>query len=284
MGLNRSLVGKHYPPQDYGVTATATTKYARAYNEDNPWFLDVSRPDGIIAPPLFGVVMSWLSLMTVITDSELGVDFLRLLHRAQDMHFFLPAVPGDIITSTARIAAIEEKKNGEILTVELNCANQRKETVQKILFTAFIRGHGSRERNGGRIDREGAFGAPFLQVRQSIDTDQTYRYAEASGDHNPIHVNENVAKMAGLPGIIVHGLCTMAFASKVVIDHLCDGNPLRLQRLYTSFSRPVFPGQEITTALWPGPDRDSIRTYTYETYNPEGKVVMRNGIAEVTQS
>src|SRR5713101_1566505 len=136
MSLNRDLVGKQYPPQDYGVTAEATTNYARAYNEDNPWFFDINRPDGIIVPPMFGVAMSWLSVMMVMADGDLRVDLLRLLHSEQDMYFYRPVVPGDIVTSTAKIAAIEEKPNGESLVVEVHCTNQRSEPVQRILFTA----------------------------------------------------------------------------------------------------------------------------------------------------
>jgi acyl dehydratase len=283
MGMNRGLVGKQYPSQDYGVTEAAVVKYARSYNEDNPWFLDVSRPEGIVAPPMFGVVMSWLSVMTVVTDSELGVDLLRLVHSEQDMTFVRPVLPEDIITSVARIAAIEEKTNGESLVIDIHCVNQRGETVQKILFTAFIRSRNSRERRSERSPVEEApAGDPLLRVCQTIGMDQTYRYAEASGDYNPIHLDENVAKLAGFPGIIVHGLCTMALASKVMIDHLCDGDPRRLQRLGAHFSRAVLPGQEITTAVWAGKEQGSLRTYHYETYNPEGKAVIKDGLVEVT--
>jgi acyl dehydratase len=280
MKLNRLLVGKQYPPQDYGVTTEAITKYALAYNEDNPRFLDVSRPDGIVAPPLFGAVMSWFSLMTVVTDQALNVDLLRLLHSEQDMFFYLPVVPGDVITSTAHIATIEARPKGEVLVIKINCVNQRKETVQDIIFTAFIRDRNTREKRGER-SKETTRGDPFLRARQTIDTDQTYRYARASGDYNPIHTDENTARMVGLPGIIVHGLCTMAFASKVIIDHVCDRDPLQLRRLRARFSRPVFPGQEITTAVWPGQELGPLRTYAYETYNPQGKAVIRDGIAEV---
>jgi acyl dehydratase len=87
--------------------------------------------------------------------------------------------------------------------------------------------------------------------------------------------------MAGLPGIIVHGLCTMAFTSKVMIDRLGEGDPRRLKRLNARFSRPVFPGQTITTAVWPLPDRDGVRVYAYETENPEGRAVLKDGVAEI---
>ena len=126
-------------------------------------------------------------------------------------------------------------------------------------------------------------GAPLFSVAQTIDRDQTFRYAEASGDPNPIHVDENIAKMAGLPGIIVHGLCTMAFTSKVAIDRLCAGDPTRLKRLRVRFSRPVLPGQTITTKVWADnkSDRDGRKVFAYETFNPDGQPVIKGGIAEV---
>ncbi|MGH7960733.1 MAG: MaoC/PaaZ C-terminal domain-containing protein, partial [Candidatus Binatia bacterium] len=238
-----------------------------------------------IAPPMFGVVMSWLSVMTVVTDGDLRVDLLRLLHSEQDMYFYRSVVPGDIVTSVAKIAAIEEMSRGESLTVEIHCTNQRDEPVQRILFTVFIRGKNGREKRGERSAKESQpSGEPLLRVRQTIDADQTYRYAQASSDYNPIHVDENVAKMAGLPGIIVHGLCTMAFTSKVVIDHLCNHDPGRLKRLRARFSRPVLPGQEITTAVWQKPDSGGLQVYGYETFGPEGKAVIKEGIAEVAEA
>jgi acyl dehydratase len=282
MSLNRDLVGKEYPQQDYGVTTEAILRYARAYNEDNPWFLDSNRPGGLVAPPMFGVVMGWLPIMFVMTDMELSVDLLRLLHAEQDMYFHCTAAPGDIITSTAKILAIEEKSTGESIVVEVTSRTQKNELVQRMLFTAFIRGKGRRERRTEDSSEEAPSGEPLLRISQTIDADQTYRYAQASGDHNPIHTDENVAKMAGLPGIIVHGLCTMAFTSKVMIDHLCNGDPHRLKRLRVRFSRPVFPGQTITTAVWPKPDRDNMKVYAYETVNPEGRAVITDGIVEIT--
>ena len=254
MGLNRDLLGKEYDPQAYVVSAAAITAYARAYNEDNAWFFEADRPAGILAPPLFGAVASWLSLMTVVTDAELNVDILRLVHSRQDMRFFHPIVPGDTINSTAKIVAIEE---------------------QRITFTAFIRGQGRRPRTRATTDETPE---PLQRVSQTIDADQTFRYAQASGDRNPIHLDENVAKLAGLPGVIVHGLCTLAFASKAIIDSLCEKDPRRLKRLSAGFVRPVLPGQTITTAIWPDTNAGS---YRYETLNPNGRAVIRPGYAEI---
>ena len=277
MGLNRGLLGKEYDPQAYVVSAEATTAYARACNEDNAWFFEADRPAGILAPPLFGAVASWLSLMTVVTDAELNVDVLRLVHSQQDMRFFHPIVPGDTITSTARIVAIEEQPGGESLAIDLYCGNQTGQTVQHLTFTAFIRGQGRRTRTRAATDETPAR-EPLHRVSQTIDADQTFRYAKASGDRNPIHLDEDIAKLAGLPGIIVHGLCTLAFASKAIIDSVCEKDPRRLRRLSAGFARPVLPGQTITTAIW----RDTkAGLYRYETVNPNGRAVIKPGYAEI---
>jgi acyl dehydratase len=282
MPLNKSCIGKEFAPVTTAVTVTAMQEYARAYNEDNPAFFDAGQPGGLVAPPMFAVVVTWNSTLNAVMDPEVGADLLRLVHGEQDMWFPALIRPGDRITSRAKITAIDAKATGETLTVELSAVNQDGVAVNHSVFSAFIRGAGRRTSPQETRADERPRGEPNLAVAQSIDADQTFRYAEASGDRNPIHVDENVARMAGLPGIIVHGLCTMAFTSKVVIDNLCDGNPTRLKRLHVRFSRPVRPGTTITTRVWPQGEREGRRVFAYETSTSEGQAVIRDGIAEVS--
>lgn len=280
MPLNKACIGKEYPPVTTEATLAAMQNYARAYNDDNPAFFDPSRAGGIVAPPMYGVVVTWASVMAAMGDPDLSVNLMRLLHGEQDMEFLGAIRPGDTITSTSKVASIETKATGETMVLELSARNQRDEEVGRTLFGVFVRGGGRR----GALEKrepEPERGEPMLTVAETIDKDQTYRYRDASGDPNPIHVDESFAKMAGLPGIIVHGLCTMAFTSKVMIDKLCDGDPLRLRRLRVRFTRPVFPGQTITTRVWADGERDGRRVYAFETFNPDGQPVIRGGIAEV---
>jgi len=281
MPLNTACVGREYPPVTIKVTLDAMQKYARAYNDDNPAFFDASRATGIVAPPMFGVTVTWDALMKAMMDPDLHVDLLRLVHGEQDMEFPNPILSGDVITANAKIVSIETKATGETMTVELNAANQKGQPVQKTLFIIFIRGTRNRDASSEARPVEPDRGEPLFSVAQTIDKDQTFRYRDASGDPNPIHVDENVAKMAGLPGIIVHGLCTMAFTSKVAIDKLCAGDPNRLKRLRVRFSRPVLPGQTITTKVWADGERDGRKVFAYETFNPDGQPVIKGGIAEV---
>ncbi|MGH3736011.1 MAG: MaoC family dehydratase [Micromonosporaceae bacterium] len=63
------------------------------------------------------------------------------------------------------------------------------------------------------------------------------RYAGASGDFNPIHWSQRVATDVGLPGVIGHGMLTMALAARVVTDWL--GDPTALEEYLVRFSKPV---------------------------------------------
>src|SRR2546428_13343614 len=77
--------------------------------------------------------------------------------------------------------------------------------------------------------------------------EQIRQYAEASGDRNPIHLDETFARSAGLPGVIAHGMLTMAFANQMVTDWLGDRSLVK--RLQGRFGGMVVPGDDVT---WSG--------------------------------
>jgi len=76
------------------------------------------------------------------------------------------------------------------------------------------------------------------------DAGLTKRYAEASGDPNPIHIDEEFAKKVGLPGCILHGLYSMAQVARAHTD-VAGGDPRALKRLEVQFRGMGFPEQEI---------------------------------------
>ncbi|MBN1288306.1 MAG: MaoC family dehydratase N-terminal domain-containing protein [Actinobacteria bacterium] len=76
------------------------------------------------------------------------------------------------------------------------------------------------------------------------DQKAIWRYAAASGDLNPIHMDRGYGSKAGLDGSIAHGLSTLARAGKCVTDW--SGNPDRLKKLRARFNAPVKPGDMVT--------------------------------------
>ena len=86
---------------------------------------------------------------------------------------------------------------------------------------------------------------PELHV--TPDAGLTKRYAEASGDPNPIHTDPEFAKQAGLPGCILHGLWTMAQVARAN-SAIADGDPRALKRLSVQFRGMGMPEQEIVVS------------------------------------
>jgi acyl dehydratase len=84
-------------------------------------------------------------------------------------------------------------------------------------------------------------------VKPAITREQLAAYAEASGDHNPIHLNDDFARMAGLDGVIAHGMLSMGFLGQFVGGWMrtLEGKP-RLGRLKVRFSAMVKPGDVLT--------------------------------------
>jgi acyl dehydratase len=123
---------------------------------------------------------------------------------------------------------------------------------------------------------EGARGKKVGEFTVHVDDDQTFRYRDASGDQMPIHVDENFAKSVGLPGIIAHGLCTMAMTSQAVVKTVADGDPARIKRLAVRFAKNVFPGNDVVTTIYDAGDG----AFAFEATS-NGETVISNGRAEV---
>jgi acyl dehydratase len=278
MALNTELVGKKYEPLTYEVTAEAIAKYAEATNDLNERYLG---GDDVVAPPVFPIVPAGQAFAPALFDPELQVNFLRLVHGSEEHIFHKPLRAGTTLTLAAEVESIEQKESGETLTLKADLVDGDGDLAVEVRGIMFIRGKGG---GGGKTGTGGAAedrGAPDFEETTKVDEDQTHRYADASGDHNPIHTDENTAKMAGLPGIIVHGMCTMAIAVKGSVTGLAGGDPTRIKRVFVRLSKPVFPGQELTTKFWREAGGHGSDTYSFETYNPEGEAVIKGGRVEI---
>jgi acyl dehydratase len=113
--------------------------------------------------------------------------------------------------------------------------------------------------------------------------DQTRRYADAARDYSEYALNLEAAKAKGLEGVLVHGMLTMAFAGRALVDKACGGDSGRLKRLAGRFAAPVYlvPGQAITTTIWSMGRRDGRDLFGFESIEAGGGTAIRHGLAEV---
>jgi acyl dehydratase len=117
-----------------------------------------------------------------------------------------------------------------------------------------------------------------FELKVTPDRYLTVRYAGASGDFNPIHIDEEFAKQVGLPGRILHGLWTMAQVARAHTEAL--GGPDKLERLSVQFRGMGVMEQEVVVG---GTVRevDSERAVVDSQATQGGKRIIRNGKATI---
>jgi acyl dehydratase len=117
-----------------------------------------------------------------------------------------------------------------------------------------------------------------FELKVTPDRYLTVRYAGASGDFNPIHIDEEFARQVGLPGRILHGLWTMAQVGRAHTEAL--GGPDKLERLSVQFRGMGMLEQEVTVH---GTVRsiENGRALVDSEAEQGGKRIIRNGEAEI---
>jgi acyl dehydratase len=121
-------------------------------------------------------------------------------------------------------------------------------------------------------------GEQIPEVKVTPDKYLTVRYAGASGDFNPIHIDEEFARAVGLPGKILHGLWTMAQVARAQTE--AAGGPEHLKRLSVQFRGMGMPEQEVTVR---GTVRDLTdgRAVVDTVAEQGGSEIIRNAEAEL---
>ena len=279
MALPLEKLGTRYESRTATIDADRARAYAAATNDVNPAYLS-----GALAPPIFAVVPTWDAMMVALHDVVPAEDQVSMLHAEQDMHFHAPLVPGRRLITHAEAYSLRSGRMGTRFTMRVVSADDAGDLVVEQFATMLIRGVEAGD-DGGPTPPTHAFpseakAAKLASVAGSVDDDQALRYADASGDHNPIHVEDAAAKAVGLPGVILHGMCTMALCSRAVVDELAGGEPDRLRRLAVRFYRPVYPGNDLVTTMYDAGTADDRRVVAFEA-SSAGKVVVRDGRAEI---
>jgi acyl dehydratase len=122
-----------------------------------------------------------------------------------------------------------------------------------------------------------------VELKVTPDRFLPHRYAGASGDFNPIHIDVDFAKQVGLPSNILHGLYTMAQVARANVD-AAGGDPRSLKRLKVQFRGMGFPEQEITVTGTVTEERDDGRVLVATEAEQGGKKIIKNAEAELEPS
>lgn len=161
--------------------------------------------------------------------------------------------------------------------------NKDNDKVVESEWGLFIRGIGSGKRPERRRPKaQFPFDSENIILRKTVNIpeDITQTYSKASNDMNPIHLDEKTAIRAGLPGIVVHGMCTMAITIREIVENYNQGQSVDLNSLSLRFSAPVFPGDKLEILAGPLVDENKI---SFQVIRIKDRVpVIKNGLAELS--
>jgi len=146
MALNPAFIGRSYPPSaPYLVGREKVREFARALGESDPIYFDsdVARARGfgdVVAPPTYAIRMSMAAAENVVMDSELGLDYTRVVHGDQRFEYARPIVAGDELTTTVTIDGIRSAAGNDILTTRAQIRTTAGELVVTSVSTLVARG------------------------------------------------------------------------------------------------------------------------------------------------
>jgi acyl dehydratase len=118
-----------------------------------------------------------------------------------------------------------------------------------------------------------------IELKVTPDRYLPHRYAGASGDFNPIHIDPDFAQQVGLPRNILHGLYSMAQVARACTN-AAGGDPRSLRRLSVQFRGMGYPEQEISVTGTERETRDGLSVVDLEA-EQDGNRIIRNARAEI---
>ena len=216
-----------------------------------------------------------------IRELDTGIDWVRLVNGEQGVTLHRPLAPQGTVIGRARILEVVDKGTGKgaLVYTERKVTDKASgELIATVTQTTFCRADGG----FGGPPRETPPPHKIPERDPDLVCDLATRPEAAliyrlSADRNPLHVDPDVAKAAGFPRPILHGLGTFGVVGHAVLKSVCGYDPNRLASLAGRFSAPVFPGETIRTEMW----RDGA-VVSFRALVPERNVVaMNNGRAEV---
>jgi 3-hydroxybutyryl-CoA dehydratase len=116
-------------------------------------------------------------------------------------------------------------------------------------------------------------------AKEEVDRYRAIFYAGASGDFNPIHIDPEFGQMVGLGGVILHGLCTLAFTANAITNF--TGDPGMLKKYKCRFAKPVHLADIITTEATVTAVQNNAANISLKVTNQEGVEVLTMIEAEI---
>lgn len=251
-------------PSEYTYTARDVILYnigigAGAKDLDHTY----EHADNFGAFPSFGVIPQFFATPGFNMDDVVpNFNPAKLLHGEQYLQIKAPIPTEGTLVSTVRLREVLDKGKAAAVTTAIETKDK---ATGKVIFenqsTVFIRGSGGFGGKKNGVDRGNATAVntppsrkPDAVVEEKTSEDQAAIY-RLSGDYNPLHIDPAFSSMGGFPKPILHGLCSLGFAGRHVLNTYGPYEDLKVR-----FAGTVIPGETLVTEMWKEGNKVIFRT------------------------
>jgi acyl dehydratase len=289
MQLNTNLVGTPLKEYKTDINWRQTTNYAASVQDNNPKYFNDSDEGGIVSHPMFAVSVTWpvLSMLGEFIESE---DFpeevlMTQVHYTEHLVLHRLISPDDKLSIKGILKAFLPHRAGTHAIICLEAENQNGEPVFTEYIGAMLRGVECGK--GGRTGQiplvpQNDTGAEVLWTSDIyIDHERPYIYDGCSDIEFPIHTSPKFAKMAGLPGIILQGTATLAYAIREFVNNEADKDPSRVSEIACRFTGMVLPGTDIKVCCTGKKTHKDFTDIFFEVKNCDQKKAVSNGYLKI---
>lgn len=259
-----------FTPKDlviYALGIGASTK-----NKNDLKFLYESDVDFAAIPSFFvlpALLLQMGSSMVADALPHQSVDLTSILHGEQYIEIMDNALPqsGELVTR-GKVIDVMDKGSGALVVTQAETYDSNGDYIVKNQSAIFVVGAG---KFGGKKTPSAdcipivptPTRAPDASITYQTSKDQAALY-RMSGDLNPLHIDPNFSIIAGHAVPILHGLCTLGFSVRAVLEKYANNDPSLFKAVKARFSNPVIPGQSLKIDMWKKGKRINFKTSIVE--------------------
>ena len=236
--------------------------------------------EGLRALPSMAAVLAYRGFW--VKDPSTGINWQKVVHADQSIDLLKPLPVEGRVIGKQRVAGLIDRGPGKgslLYNARDVIDDATGDMLCKVRWSNMLRGDDSFGGPSGPIPAAHVMPeSPADHVVDLPTLPQAALIYRLSGDYNPLHADPAVAKAAGFPAPILHGLCTFGVAGHALLKVASGYRPERVKSLHCRFSSPVYPGDTIRTEIWNASNgKVSFRSTAVE----RNVVVLNNGWAEV---
>ena len=233
----------------------------------------------LLAAPTMPVVLGYPGFW--MKDPASGIDWVKIVHGEQALRLHRPIPAAGTVLGRTRVKAVVDKgrDKGALVILERSVIDKASGTLLATLdHTTFCRGDGGFGKGDEAPPPPPAVPEGTPDASCDLPTlPQAALIYRLCADRNPLHAEPAVARAAGFPRPILHGLCTYGVAGPAILRTFCNYQPEKLSGLSVRFSAPVYPGETLRTEMWRRGDTILFRSRALE----RDVVVLNNGVATI---